>query len=76
MPTDLQAIAAFAQVIGIMDGPGRQPVHLAVQILNQMVLIISRGRCSGFFRHGLAGPLSKQGLTSDIGQDQKSFLLN
>ena len=32
MAADLQAVAIGADVIGVMDGPRRQPQHLALQL--------------------------------------------
>jgi hypothetical protein len=31
MAADLQAVGALAQVVGVMDGPARQPQHLALE---------------------------------------------
>jgi hypothetical protein len=47
MPADLQAIAIGANVIGMMDGPGRQPQHFARKRGQQL-------KARGFEGHGAA----------------------
>ena len=32
MSADLQAVAIAAQMVGVMDGPRRQPQHLALEL--------------------------------------------
>ena len=33
---DLEPVALRPQVIGVMDGPGREPQHLALQLAEQL----------------------------------------
>ena len=40
MAADLQAVGALAQMIGVVDGPAREPEHLALQLGEQR-----RDRC-------------------------------
>ena len=32
MAADLQPVGVLAQMIGVMDGPGREPQHLALEL--------------------------------------------
>ena len=32
MAADLQPVGVFAQMIGVMDGPGGEPEHLALEL--------------------------------------------
>ena len=41
---DLQPVATFAQMVGVVDGPGRQPVDLGVEVGDQGAVIVGDGR--------------------------------
>src|SRR5690606_22180452 len=43
VPTDLQAVAAVTQVIGVMDRPGRKPKYFALQLGEQLELLVGDG---------------------------------
>ena len=54
MAADLQAVAVLAQMVGVVDGPGRQPQHLALELGRIAKSLIGRsrvqrGRCHGDF---------------------------
>src|SRR6266851_5664940 len=42
MPADLEAVDALAQVIGVMNGPAREPEHLFLELAQDREL----GRCN------------------------------
>ena len=48
MAADLQAVGVLAHVIGVVDGPAREPEHLALELAQDVELV--RGR-KGFVRH-------------------------
>ena len=38
MSADLQPVATLADVVGVVDGPGGQPTHLALKLLKHFKL--------------------------------------
>ena len=52
MAADLQAVDAFAQVIGVVDGPARQPQHLAFKLGEDGEIVGGDGRFMAAFRSG------------------------
>ena len=58
MSADLQAVVAGAQVVGVMDGPAREPQHLLFKLAQETKLVRGRvRRCIFGHRHGLSGVL-------------------
>ncbi len=45
MPADLHAIAAFAEVIGVVDGPGGEPENLLLDLAQEVQLAVAHVGC-------------------------------
>ena len=45
MPADFQAVGAFAQMIGVMNGPGREPEHFALELGEDLQVLHEWRRC-------------------------------
>ena len=46
VPADLQAVDALAQVVGVVDGPARQPQHLALELAEDAKIVCGQRHLS------------------------------
>src|SRR6516162_5469866 len=46
MPANLEPIGALAQMVGMMDGPTRQPQHLAFEFAEHQELVRGNALCA------------------------------
>src|SRR6266851_10273567 len=54
MPADLEAVDALAQVIGVMNGPAREPEHLFLELAQDRELLGWNWFGSPGHRHGIS----------------------
>ena len=53
MPADLEAVGVLAQMIGVVDHPGREPQHLLLERLQQREPIFRRALCPSGLQGGM-----------------------
>ena len=63
MPADLQPVGALADVVGVMDGPAREPEHLLLQFGEDLQIGVSE---VAYLRHCPAPAFVRISIASDF----------